>query len=72
MLGIAKIFFLFRGATGPLTSLVPKAEFLTFFLSAATIQCVVWSANGDGSALTSEASSKVNLLADNTYQINKG
>ena len=31
---------------------------------------VVWSANGDGSALTSKASSKVNLLNDDTYQWN--
>ena len=32
-----------------------------------TILLVVWSANGDGSAITSRASSKVNLLNDATY-----
>ena len=31
------------------------------------ILLVVWSANGDGSALTSKASSKVNLLNDKRY-----
>ena len=34
----------------------------------ATILLIVWSANGDGSALTSKASSKVNLLNDDTYR----
>ena len=35
----------------------------------ATILLVVWSANGDGGALTSKASSKVvNLLNHDTYQ----
>ena len=29
---------------------------------------VVWSVNGDGSALTSKANSKVNLLNDDTYR----
>ena len=32
-----------------------------------TILLVVWSTNGDGSAPTSKASSKVNLLNDDTY-----
>ena len=35
-------------------------------VSSATILLVVWSANDDGNALTSEASSKVNSLKDNT------
>ena len=39
-----------------------------FFLSSAAIMLVVWSANGDCSAL--QASSKVNLLNDDTYQCN--
>ena len=33
------------------------------------ILLVVWSANGYGSALTSKACSKVNLLNDDTYQL---
>ena len=39
----------------------------TFFPRSATILLVVWSANSDG-ALTSKASSNVNLLNDDTYQ----
>ena len=40
-----------------------QVELLTFifFPSSATILLVLWSANDDGSALTSKASSKVNL-----------
>ena len=34
------------------------------------ILLVVWPANGDGSALTSKASFKVNLLNDDTLQMN--
>ena len=44
------------------------APHIHFFPSSAMILLVVWSANGDGSALTSMASSKVNLLNDDTYQ----
>ena len=45
----------------------PVLKRSSLFLSQfATILLVVWSANGDGSALTSEASS--NLLNDDTYR----
>ena len=44
-------------------------ELITFtFPSSATILLVVLSANGDDSALTSKASSKVNILSDVTYR----
>ena len=45
-----------------------QAELLTFtfFPSSTMIVIVVWSANGDGSALTSKASSKVNFLNEDT------
>ena len=43
-----------------------ESPHISFFPSSGTILLVVWSANGDGSALTSEANSKVNLLNDNT------
>ena len=45
-----------------------RAPHIHFYPSSATILLVVWSANSDGSALTSMASSKVNLLNDDTYQ----
>ena len=38
------------------------APHIHFFPSSATILLIVWSANGNGSALTSKANSKVNLL----------
>ena len=44
-----------------------KAELL-IFPQFATILLVVWSAKGDGSALTSKASSKVKLLNDDICQ----
>ena len=40
----------------------------TIFPSSAMILLVVWSANGEGSALISKASSNVNLLNYDTYQ----
>ena len=40
---------------------------LTFLPSSSTILLVVWFANGNGSALP-KASSKVNLLSDETYR----
>ena len=38
-----------------------------FFTSSAVILLVVWSANDNGSALTSKASSKDNLLNEGIY-----
>ena len=44
------------------------APHINFFPSSAIILLVVWSANGDGSALASKSpSSKVNLLNDDAY-----
>ena len=48
--------------------LLKRSFSFNFFPTSATILLVVWSANSDGSALTSKASSKVNLLSDNTYR----
>ena len=39
-----------------------------FFPSSGLIVLAVWSANGDCNALTSKASSKVNLLNDDAYR----
>ena len=47
-----------------------EAPHTLFFPSSAMILLVVWSAKGDDSALTSKASSKVNLLNDDTYRWN--
>ena len=50
-----------------------QVEFLTFtfFPSSVTILLVVWSANGHSIVLLpSKASSKVNLLSDDTYRWN--
>ena len=44
------------------------APHIIFFPNSAMILFVVWFANGDGSVLTSKASSKVNLLNDDTYR----
>ena len=46
------------------------APHIHFLPSPVTIVLVVWSANDDGSALTSKASPKVNLLTDDTYRWN--
>ena len=40
----------------------------TFFPSSAMILLVLWSADGNSSALTSKASSKVNSLNDDSYR----
>ena len=44
------------------------APHIHFFPSSAMILLVVWSANGNCSALIFEASSKVNILNDDTYR----
>ena len=55
---------------------IPRMQMVNHFLSGAshftqstlTILLVVWSTNGNGSALASKASSKVNLLNGNTHR----
>ena len=45
-----------------------RAPHIHILSQSAIILLVVWSANGNSSAFTSKASSKVNLLNDDTYQ----